>query len=386
MKEKTQDLQTIIPYKRTFFHKVVDRLYRLFKSTESIKTDPDYFFYGHLKTSRFPTFRTIKKQIDFKPDVVLVFWVSDFITNRVIKLLHNRFGSKIIFIPPDAALFTGGCHYPNRCTNYKTGCNDCPAIITLSQQWIARSIYIEKSKLLQKSDYTVVSVSSFLTQMAVSSGITKNVHLWKQFVVVDDEVFQPIKRLTAARNLSLGANKRYVLLAAAFLKQKRKGILEAVEALNYVWSQNQDYEVLLIGNASDEFEKLYNGEVHVLGYMDPSHLNDLYNISYLYLCPSLEDAGPMMVNQSLMTGTPVVGFKMGVLPDLIRENETGCLADLGDIEGLAEGILKLLNLSEGEYLDMSENCRDLALKSYSPETILNNFQRLFNELSLNSTN
>lgn len=369
VKEKTQELESIVPYKRTFLHKVVDRLYRWIAPPKTIKTYPDYFFFGHLRGSRFPTFQTIKNQVGFKPDVVLVFWISDFITNKVIEKFHRRFGSKIIFIPPDAALFTGGCHYPNGCTNYNSGCAHCPAIEGNDE--LSKTIFTEKKSIVRKTSALILSGSSYLRNLAVSSRITSDQRIAELFGMVNEDEYKPISKEEAKRRLDLESDKIYILLAAAFLNQKRKGMAVAIEALNIVWSRWPNFEVILIGNNTKEFKTRYDGILHELGYVQTNKLNDLYNSAHFYLCPSLEDAGPIMVNQSMMAGTPVVGFDVGVLTDLVVNAETGYRYPIGDSGGLADGIERMLKTDPLKLEEMKSQCREIALQKYSKTATLN---------------
>ena len=53
---------------------------------------------------------------------------------------------------------------------------------------------------------------------------------------------------------------------------------------------------------------------------------------------SIEDSGPMMINESIMCGTPVVCFDMGVARDLVHTGRTGYRAALRDSSDLAFGI------------------------------------------------
>ena len=75
----------------------------------------------------------------------------------------------------------------------------------------------------------------------------------------------------------------------------------------------------------------------------------------------------MMINQSIMSGTPVVAFEMGVALDLVISGKTGYLAKLQDIRELSSGISKILYLNELDYKKMCENCRNIALKECGPD-------------------
>jgi glycosyltransferase involved in cell wall biosynthesis len=92
-----------------------------------------------------------------------------------------------------------------------------------------------------------------------------------------------------------------------------------------------------------------------------------YKAADVFICPSIEDSGPMMINQSLMCGTPVVSFEMGVAFDLVITGETGYRVKLKDTNDMAKGIMNILALDKISYGKMSDNCRKLALDLCSPE-------------------
>ena len=72
--------------------------------------------------------------------------------------------------------------------------------------------------------------------------------------------------------------------------------------------------------------------------------------------PSVLDAGPMMINQALSCGLPVVSFEMGVALDVLKNAGTGYCAKLGDYEDFANGIHFIYSLNELEYTSVSFKC------------------------------
>ncbi len=92
-----------------------------------------------------------------------------------------------------------------------------------------------------------------------------------------------------------------------------------------------------------------------------NELPKAFQAADLFVCPSIEDAGPMMVNQAIMSGTPVVAFEMGVALDLVHTGVTGYRARLKDSDDLAKGMKDILSLSEIELTKMRENCRNMGL-------------------------
>ena len=81
----------------------------------------------------------------------------------------------------------------------------------------------------------------------------------------------------------------------------------------------------------------------------------LYQASNVFVNSSIEDSGPMMVSEALACGTPVVGFDMGIVNNMIISDYNGYKAKLKDSNDLAIGIKKILDLSEEEYNQYSLN-------------------------------
>jgi glycosyltransferase involved in cell wall biosynthesis len=83
-----------------------------------------------------------------------------------------------------------------------------------------------------------------------------------------------------------------------------------------------------------------------------------------------------MINESMMSGTPVVAFRMGVAEDLIEEGVTGAIAELGNVIEFAEGMRRILLWDSGRYAAARQRCRTLAIEKCSIEHQLQRFVAL----------
>ncbi|HFK6835973.1 TPA: glycosyltransferase, partial [Citrobacter freundii] len=91
----------------------------------------------------------------------------------------------------------------------------------------------------------------------------------------------------------------------------------------------------------------------------------LYNVADGFICSSIEDAGPMMINESLMSGTPVISFKTGVAEDLIIDGVNGFLAESVSAIALADAIAAFLKLTTFELMEQKHSSRSIALNRCS---------------------
>ncbi len=91
-----------------------------------------------------------------------------------------------------------------------------------------------------------------------------------------------------------------------------------------------------------------------------------YQSADIFISPSLEDSGPMMVNEAMMCGTPVVAFNIGIAKEFIT-SDIGYLAKWNDAVDLSRGIEHLLLLNKTDRSNMRAHCSEIAKKNFSTE-------------------
>jgi len=138
--------------------------------------------------------------------------------------------------------------------------------------------------------------------------------------------------------------------------------------------------IITIGRKNDENLKLPFKEYHFGILKEGNELALAYQAADVFVCPSIEDSGPLMVNESIMCGTPVVSFDIGVALDLVFTGKTGYRAKMKDSLDLSQGIKFILELSENKAQEMRSNCRSLALKKYSTKIQRDEFIELCKSL------
>lgn len=72
------------------------------------------------------------------------------------------------------------------------------------------------------------------------------------------------------------------------------------------------------------------------GFVPLSAFPSYYHACDLYLMTGREEGGPAAVLESLASGTPFVGHRVGMAPDVIREGVDGLLTDVGDVDALID--------------------------------------------------
>ena len=85
---------------------------------------------------------------------------------------------------------------------------------------------------------------------------------------------------------------------------------------------------------------------------------------------------PFSVIESQMYGTPAIGSRMGGIPELIREGETGELFEAGNVQEL-EAVLRKLLFSPGLLEQYAENCRHAEFET--PESYYEKLRKIYGE-------
>lgn len=114
--------------------------------------------------------------------------------------------------------------------------------------------------------------------------------------------------------------------------------------------------------------------VEFVGFKKGEELNNLISEAMFSVYPSIwYENCPLSILESESLGTPVIASKMGGIPELIENDQTGILIDNINEDNLAEEIDKLYQDKE-KMLMMSKNCLDkrqrmISLENYSDRLI-----------------
>ena len=114
-------------------------------------------------------------------------------------------------------------------------------------------------------------------------------------------------------------------------------------------------------------EKMQN--VEFLGYKQGKELTELVSSAYFVIVPSeWYENNPMTIIEAYSVGTPVVGARIGGIPEIVVENETGYQFESGNSKSLSDTIAKADTLSKTEYETLSSGTLRFAHNNLSSES------------------
>lgn len=287
-----------------------------------------------------------------------------------------------IFTLHDMWSFTGHCTYSYDCTRWQTGCGKCPYPDTYPNIRRDATYWERKLKdwVYKRSNLTIVAPSSWLANQAKASLLGRfSVHHIPYGI--DTDAYQPLDSKLCCSTLGIPLGKKVLLFSAVKLADNRKGGDLLIEALSRLpKALKQDCVLLTLGDSSQQLATAVDMPVVNLGYVSSDRLKSVaYSAADLFLFPTRADNLPLVLQESMACGTPMVSFDVGGVSDLVRPGVTGYLAQPEDVDDLCRGIVDLLG-DEDKRQAMGEACRRIALEEYTLELQAKRYQRLYQQV------
>jgi len=105
----------------------------------------------------------------------------------------------------------------------------------------------------------------------------------------------------------------------------------------------------------------------------------IYSAADVFVLPSLQDNLPNTALEALACGTPLATFRVGGIPDIVREGENGYMATPQDPAQLANVISKTLRaVRENQQIHMA--CRKYTEENYALERVAEDYLNLYQSI------
>ncbi|MBS1718385.1 MAG: glycosyltransferase [Armatimonadetes bacterium] len=351
------------PSQRALFVKRAMRKTLADRFWKSEKEDPTFIPEWRFGT---PSAAHLLAQLPFKPDAVIALWTDYFASFSLLAELHKLCGCQVVVYMMDMAVITGGCHYAYSCRGYEKQCGHCPAIKSRKENDMSRRQWQARQAAVASMSPIIVSPSGHCSDQIKAASIWKGARMARIPIAISPKDFPELAQSAARQSLGLPSDARVLFFGAQHLHEKRKGMQLLLDALSRLKGMDFPVKPFLAYAGGSALPGDLPFESRHMGYLDRKALATMYRAADAFVCPSIEDSGPLMINESIMSGTPVVCFDMGVGKDLVVSGETGYRARLGDVEDLACGLRSVLCADAEGLAKLREGCRAMAESRLTP--------------------
>lgn len=167
----------------------------------------------------------------------------------------------------------------------------------------------------------------------------------------------------------------------AIKTNKKLTICSKVDTVDQLFFNENKY---LFENSQVEF----HGEISI-----DKRVNYYQNAKALIAPIQWEEPFGLMFIEAMATGTPVVAFARGSVPEVIKDGETGFIVNSsaddirGDwivkktgIDGLCEAVERIYSMSEKQYQEMRYACRKHVEKYFTVEKMVDEYEKVYEKI------
>jgi glycosyltransferase involved in cell wall biosynthesis len=143
-------------------------------------------------------------------------------------------------------------------------------------------------------------------------------------------------------------------------------------------------KVVIVGEGPDRNE--IEGMIQRLGLQanlilagQHSDMPAIYAAMDVFVLPSLNEGLPMTILEAMAASKPVIATRVGAVPKVIQDGETGLLVDPGDTDGLRDALARLL-------IDSDLCCRigaaghDWVGRNYTSEAMALKYRQMYDDV------
>lgn len=175
----------------------------------------------------------------------------------------------------------------------------------------------------------------------------------------------------------------YMLFAGRLAPEK--GLVTLIRA-----AAQAGVKLVIAGTGPDEqalkaLSAELGADADFVGYVSGEKLHRLIGEATALVLPSewYENA-PVSLLEAYALGTPVIGARIGGIPEMICENETGLIAEAGNIDDLAKQLRHMADLPRSKRDQMGWTGRDWVLSDFSAQNYRNRMLELYASLGVQS--
>lgn len=231
---------------------------------------------------------------------------------------------------------------------------------------------------IEESD-GVTAVSRFLKEKTLT-----NYHIDKEIEVipnfVDTEIFKRKEDCSFRKHIA--PNNEKILVHTSNFRQVKR-VTDVIRIFNKVLKEIPS-KLVLVGDGPERSEcerlcrelNIYEN-VKFLGKQEG--IVDILSVSDIFLIPSQSESFGLAALEAMSCGLPVVASSVGGLPELIVHNETGYIAEIGDVERMSKYVIDLLT-NERKYQRFAELSRKRAVENFDNSKVIPLYENHYNKI------
>lgn len=158
---------------------------------------------------------------------------------------------------------------------------------------------------------------------------------------------------------------------------------KGIDTLLSVFARHPELKLKVVGSGPKEDELKSKGysNVEFLGFKNGQELFNLVrNAKYVCVPSEWYENNPMTIVEAYSMGVPVIGARIGGIPEIVVEGKTGFLFDSGNTESLEKAIENSLAITGKDYLQMKHQAKAFADNHFNKDVYVKRLVDFYNEV------
>ena len=283
----------------------------------------------------------------------------------------------------DMWMMTGHCSYTLGCDRWRHGCGSCPDLTIYPgiPKDGTRINWLRKRLHYHRSTFHVGAPAKWALERAAESPLLRDHPQYLIYNGIDTSVFKPGDQHSARTRLGLPLDDRIVLfLANHGAANPFKDFDTLLKAIVSVKCTDPSVTLVAVGHAADAVSSTsLPGHITFRPYAsDRRIVADYYRAADVFCHATREDVCPLTVLEAQCCGTPVIATRVGGIPEIILDRQTGRLVPVGQSERLAHVLEELIS-SPTMTRNLGQAAARHALETFSLERQAQQFLDLFHQ-------
>ena len=338
-----------------------------------------------LEDFNYPGTRRILQSADINPDIIHCHSLhSDFFDLRYLSQIYKHF--PIFITLHDCWMLTGHCVHPYECEQWKSKCKKCPypkRPISTKRDACGWNQQRKKS-IYQDSKFYISAPSQWLTNMATNSILNLGSVEFRNIPNgVDDQLFKVEEKSKVRKELGYNKEDKIILFVGNVAHDNpTKGFENLLKLLGFLEQFSPKWRItfLVLG---DTFEEQFFGRnirLKSLGWVkNRRKVVQYYQMADIYLHLANAENFPTAILEAMHCGLPVIGSRVGGIPEQIEHNKTGYCFHNSQTNEIVDSILGLLD-NDNLRLQMGEASKKRAINLFTEEKMVNSYLSWFEEV------
>lgn len=236
---------------------------------------------------------------------------------------------------------------------------------------------------IEQSD-GVTAISHYLKEATRETFHFDNITVIPNFVCQSDYRRQPVASL---RN-SLSPNGEPLLAHVSNFRPVKRPV-DCVEIFAQVLNKGIKARLVMVGDGSERRNAEHRAKClgiheHCSFVGKQPRIVDYLSVSDVLLLPSEQESFGLAALEAMACEVPVIASRVGGVPEVVTDGETGYLSEVGDLEKMANDAAELL-VNPERRREMGQRARESAISRYRTDVVIPQYIEFYEKVIANGS-